>query len=113
MKSYKEFDKEYIGTSDSASLILCGCPYDCKIEDMEKESLKYLNFGEDGSYYAYIIKENDVEIGNHYKKVVSFKNWLKIYDDFELAKCFRINGRIDIYRAGEFGCIIHLVNDWI
>ena len=46
MKSYKDFEKEFIGDSDIATLIMLG--YDSK----EKDGLllKKLNFGEDGNY---------------------------------------------------------------
>lgn len=110
MKNYKEFEKEFIGASDGASLILRGSPNREKLnyETWERESLKYLHFGADGVYNAYIVNGKDVEIGKHYEKVVSFKEWLKIYDDDGLTKHFRLHGTIDIYRAGEFGCIIHL-----
>lgn len=105
MKTYKDFHKSHIGSSDVASLIMIG------IKETGR-SLEFLNFGEDGDYYAYIIyrKENEsVEIGNHYKKVVTFTNWLKIYDD---CKCtFKTEGKeINVYRAGEFGCIIEVID---
>lgn len=66
-----------------------------------------LDFGEDGSYMAYVVDE-DAEIGAHYKKVADFKHWLKIYDDDELT--YRVNAQeINIYRAGDFGCIIQTI----
>lgn len=62
MKSYKDFEKEFIGDSDIATLIMLG--YDSK----EKDGLllKKLNFGEDGNYRAYIV-EGQAEIGSHYE----------------------------------------------
>lgn len=102
-KSYKEFEKENIGASDIASLILVG-PGESGLQ------LKELAFGEDGAYDAYMVDGEDVEIGSHYKEVFEFKNWLKIYDDDGLV--YRTNAeRIKIYRAGEFGCIIQRIND--
>lgn len=105
MKTYKDFETIYIGGSDVASLIMMG------LKETGR-SLEFLNFGEDGEYYAYLIhrKENEpVEIGEHYKKVATFTNWLKIYDDYEST--LDIKGRvINVYRAGEFGCIIEVID---
>lgn len=104
MKTYKEYSKEYIGSSDIATLILFGIKENIGPEPM------MLFFGEDGSYYAYIIPFNDVEIGKHYKKITEFTKWLKIYDDRGLV--MDINAKkISVYRAGEFGCIIQMTND--
>lgn len=100
MKSYKDYEIEFIGGSDIATLILVGCD-----ENGLKTGL--LNFGEDGSYRAYIVDEN-AEIGAHYKKVADFKYWFKIYDDHGLT--YRVNAQeINIYRAGDFGCIIQTI----
>lgn len=98
--TYKNFDRKYIGTSDIASLILVGYSDDGL-------KLKELHFGQDDSYFAYVV-DGDVEIGDHYHKVAEFRSWLKIYDDKELTKVFNA-GEIHVYRAGEMGCIIHLV----
>ena len=102
MKTYKDFEQRYIGGSNIAALILVGCRGE---EGLKTEQL---HFGEDGSYKAYIVTETDVEIGSHYNKVATFNHWLKIYDDDELT--YRINAKeINIYRAGEFGCIIQII----
>lgn len=102
MKTYKDFEKQYIGSSDIASLILVGCAENGL-------QLTKLPFGEDGTYWAYIVDENDVEIGAHYKEETTFRSWLKIYDDSE--KTYEVSAKeIRIYRAGDFGCIIHLIN---
>lgn len=100
MKNYKDFEKEYIGSSDIASLILVGIG-----ENEIGLDLKELHFGGDGSYKAYIVDQKDVEIGSHYQKVAEFTHWLKIYDDIELVKRFRAD-HIIVYRAKEMGCII-------
>lgn len=100
MKNYKEYEKRFIGSSDIAALILVGC-------DENGLKTSTLDFGEDGSYMAYVVDE-DAEIGAHYKKVADFKHWLKIYDDDELT--YRVNAQeINIYRAGDFGCIIQTI----
>ena len=105
MKTYKDFREINIGMSDVASLIMMG------IKETGR-SLEFLNFGEDGEYYAYLVdREEDkpVEIGSHYKKVATFTNWLKIYDDYEST--LDIKGKvINVYRAGEFGCIIEVID---
>ncbi len=101
MKNYKDFERKTIGCSDISALILVGC--------RGEEGLKteVLDFGEDGSYRAYIV-DADTEIGIHYKKVATFNSWLKIYDDYELTYKVYAN-EINIYRAGEFGCIIQVI----
>lgn len=105
MKTYQHFIRKYIGTSDVASLIMMG------LKETGR-SLEFLNFGEDGDYYAYLVdREEDkpVEIGSHYKRVATFTNWLKIYDDYEST--LDIKGKvINVYRAGEFGCIIEVID---
>lgn len=100
MKSYKDFKQIIIGDSDIASLVLVGCkPNQGVVSEM-------LNFGEDGLYKAYYVDES-CEIGEHYKLVTSFESWLKIYDDNNLI--FHKNGNFNIYRAGDFGCIIEKI----
>lgn len=98
---YHNFTRQFIGSSDIASLVLVGC---------KKNSgavAEMLHFGEDGNYYAYIVDQK-IEIPSHYKLVTSFESWLKIYDDDELIyKCSA--SQIDIYRAGDFGCIINIL----
>lgn len=100
MKNYKDFEKQYIGDSDIASLILAGC-------DNNGLSLKELHFGMDASYHAYIV-EGEVEIGSHYYKVAEFESWMKIYDDEGLVKKFNAR-KIIVYRAAEMGCIIQTI----
>ena len=102
MKTYKDFEKQYIGCSDIASLILAGC------NEKKGLSLKELHFGGDGSYQAYIVEE-EAEIGSHYRKVAEFSTWMKIYDDEGLVKLFK-GKKIIVYRAAEMGCIIQIIN---
>lgn len=97
-----KYSREFIGYSDVSSLILCG------IKDNLGLSTELLNFGVDGSYYAYVI-DDEVEIGGHYEKVSVFTDWLKIYDDDELVKTF-ISSVINIYRSGDKGVIIQLLS---
>ena len=98
MKSYKEFAKESIGSSDIGALVLVGGG----AGDIQNQ---FLFFGEDGSYRAYMVTGADVEIGSHYEKVAAFKGWLRIYDDD--GKTFEKSAaEINVYRSGDFGCII-------
>ena len=99
MRSYKEFDKVYIGDSDIASLTMRSVHDVCP-----------LDFTEDSTYHAYVCYGDDVEIGEHYHKVFEGETWLKIYDDNGLTyNAYRPNGykMVAVYRAGGFGCIIH------
>ena len=106
MKSYKEYDREFIGDSDIAALIFVGTT---------KNGLeaKILDFGCDGRYNAYIVDEN-AKIGDHYSLEMEyetssgFKAWLKVYDDEGLTADYTAD-KIKVYRAGDFGCIIQLI----
>ena len=104
MKSYKDFNREFIGDSDISTLIMIG------YNDKEKDglSLRKLSFGDDCAYNAYIVN-GAAEIGSHYKLVAEFSYWLKIYDDYERVKLFE-SDIIKVYRAGDIGCIIQLLN---
>lgn len=73
MKTYKDFNKKFIGESDIASLTL-----------RSETSCAALNFGMDAAYMAYIVTE-EAEIGSHYKLIFEGKSWLKIFDDTELT----------------------------
>ena len=98
---YKSFDKVYLGISDIASLVARTC-----------SGVFNLCFGGDGDYRAYECF-GDVEIGEHYKKVFEADTWLKIYDDERLTY-YRYRpeeySKCDIYRAGDYGCILHWHN---
>lgn len=103
MKNYKDFKKEFIGESDISSLVAVGCDAEGALQS------QFINFGEDGAYFAYMADGSDVEIGAHYKKIATFYWWLKIYDDEELT--LKVDAPvIDIYRSGMRGCIIHSHN---
>ena len=104
MKSYKEFNKEFIGDSNISTIIMIG--YD----NIEKDglSLKKLVFGEDGHYMSYIVR-GKANIGSHYKLVAEFEYYLKIYDDDGLVRVLGADV-IKVYRAGDFGCIIQLLD---
>lgn len=99
MTNYKETIVN-LGYSDIASLILVGCgETDLKMYE--------LHFGEDGSYKAYVIDET-IEIPAHYTLKFSVQNWLRVYDDDEKTQEFK--GKcINVYRAGERGCLIQVI----
>lgn len=101
LKYYKEFPKEYIGDSDIANLLFAGPSEDGLIS-------QWVHFGGDSSYDAYIVK-GEAEIGAHYSFIVEFKKWLIIYDDLSLSRTFYAE-KIKVYRAGNYGCIIQLIN---
>lgn len=103
MKTYKDFKKSYIGSSDIAAILVSGPRGD---GDLHAE---YISFGEDGAYSAYIVTDPDAEIGSHYQKVADFSYWMNIYDDSELVSDFHAD-HIEIYRSGMRGCIIRLIN---
>lgn len=97
MKTYKDFEKKNIGESDIASLTV-----------RSGMNVGVLNFGEDGVYQAYIVN-SEAEIGEHYDLAFEGKNWIRIYDDF--GKSFEADADIiRIYQAGDFGCIIQLLD---
>lgn len=99
MKTYKDYEKKYIGTSDIAALTVTGCT-----ETGAKAQM--VRFGGDNSYDAYIVDEN-CEVPEHYEKVSEFTNWIKIFDDDRLT--FDMNAKkIEIYRSGNYGCIIRV-----
>lgn len=102
MKNYKDFDKHFIGESDIAALVLVG------YRKCEGVIPFMLNFGEDNSYIAYIVYGENITIGEHYKEIIRFNNWLKIYDDIGLKKEFK-GKQIIVYRAGELGCIVQVI----
>ena len=104
MSYYKDYAKIYIGTSDCARLILEGCDRWEKIN--QKIKLERLDFGEDGSYSAYIVDE-DCEIPSHYRKQCTFFDFVNIIDDGGISE--RLHGReIIFYTAGDFGCLIQV-----
>ena len=96
MKTYKDFEKKFIGCSDIAALTV-----------RSVQSVFSLSFGGDDCYKAYICY-GEVEIPSHYTKVFSGATWLKIFDDDSLAYYeYKYGMHVDIYRAGYGGCIIH------
>ena len=100
MKSYRDYDKEFIGESDVAAVTMIG-PYGYELV------ARVIKFGGDGDYRAYIVDE-DAEIGAHYTEVARFKTWMKIVDDSAIQREFHAD-KIVVYQAGEYGCIVQLI----
>lgn len=101
-KSYKSRLPEFIGASDIASLTV-----------RAGEFIGALDFGEDGSYSAYIVEDAANAIPNYYACIFEgVANWLTIYDDNgkSFSKSFDNLKNIKIYRAGDFGCVIQILD---
>lgn len=97
MKDYHEYPKQFIGSSDIASLLI-RTPLECRV----------LDFGGDGEYSAYVV-DKDAEIGSHYQKIMTAKGWAWIYSD--LARVCKFEGdEINIYRSGGYGCVVQILN---
>ncbi|WP_127009511.1 hypothetical protein [Veillonella sp. CHU110] len=95
VKNYKEFQTR-LGASDIASLTVRFPMHAMAV-----------HFGEDANYTAYVITDAQ-EVPAHYRQVAEGKSWCKVYDDEELMAEFWAN-KIEIYRAGEMGCLIRLI----
>lgn len=100
--NYKRYSIR-LGESDIAGLILAGCTNDSRTG---KEA-KYLEFGGDGSYRAWLC-DNSVTVPDHYDRVAIFHTWLKVYDDQGVTVYIYAGGDVPIhvYRAGVYGCLI-------
>lgn len=95
-KSYKDFEKVYIGSSDIASLIARFC---------YAKTAKIIEFGGDDDYHAYFVNQK-IKMPKYYKLVASGKVWLNIFDDRE--RTFSVRAKfIRIYRCGDYGIIIY------
>lgn len=97
MKNYKDFDIISLGGSDGAVLSL-----------VTDNSIDYLYFGEDGEYKAYFVNE-EIELPSHYKKVFETTGFVGILDDDKSEVTIKAD-KIEIYRAGERGCLIYAPN---
>ena len=95
--NYKEYPKMFIGATDIASLTL-----------RFPDQARMLHFGEDGEQHAYVVDES-AEIADHYKLIHAGRHWIRVYDDTGLS--FEADAdSILVYRAGERGCVIQLIN---
>ena len=103
MKSYKEYEKVYIGSSDIATLTIVA------LRDNGEQLAQTLDFGIDSNYFAYLVDSN-AYIGDHYKLTQRCRFWMKVFDDQELTLDLHAP-KINIYRAGDCGCIIQLLSE--
>lgn len=120
MKNYKEYEKTYIGGSDVSALTITTFGADGL-------NAHILRFGSDGEYSAYIV-DADCEIPEHYALALHVSpysaefhgldgsvthgdpsGWLRIYDDNGLTYQATFSRGLNIYRAGERGCIIQIL----
>ena len=115
MKSYKEYERQFIGDSDIAALIFVGTT---------KDGLKanILNFGSDGRYNAYVVdeivkmtvQENTYLTSNSFRMTEQRDIFLR--ESVQRRKASYCSGnmrtdKIRVYRAGDFGCIIQLIGE--
>ena len=108
MKNYHEYEKISLGYSDIAALTVVGLNEEKSRSEYAAIAPECLSFREDGNYEAYLVDE-DAEIGEHYTLVLTFTNWIKIYDDAGLVYKSEHCKEIKIYRSGSFGCIIQCI----
>lgn len=99
--THHDYEKVFIGSSDSARLEV--------IHTTENGRLKsYLNFGEDGDYKAYVVDEKCV-IPDTYELICTFEGgYVNIFDD-SWNHVFIEGETVQIYRRGDFGCIIKII----
>lgn len=76
-------------------------------------SAEVLKMGANGSYMGYVVFNDEANIPDHYQKVLSGREWCRIYDDYDLVMV--VHGEtIDIYRAGDAGILIHATGSaWV
>lgn len=107
MRDYHEYKKIDLGGSDIAVITLTGCAPEGEASDYGLKAC-FLRFVEDGDYSAYVV-DADAEIGAHYRMVTSFETWMRTFDDDGHGVEFKAD-KIVVYRAGEYGCIVQLLN---
>lgn len=107
MKSYKSCPRIYLGTSDIASLVMSG------FDKSVGHRVDVLSFALDSSYSGYLAIDYSsslTQIPDHYHLKASYDHWLVIYDDDGKIFDFCSDGcHIDVYRAGDMGCLIHIL----
>lgn len=107
MKNYNlDYSREYIGASDISHLTFFGMD---ESDEHNRYKRKVIYFAGDGEYFAYIADE-ECGIPEHYNKEAEFDNWLRIYDNDICTRNFHAK-KINVYRAGGYGCIIQLIKE--
>jgi hypothetical protein len=99
--NYKE-RAEDIGSSQYGCIILLGVkePFGLRAELLKFTSIQ--------NYTAYILE--DIEPPKFYHLFSSFEKWLSVYDENALTRTYK-SDKINVFRAGDVGVIIQLVND--
>lgn len=99
--THHDYEKVFIGSSDSARLEV--------IHTIENGTSKsYLNFGEDGEYEAYIVDEK-CTIPDTYELRCAFEGgYVDLFDD-EGYNVYIKGETVQIYRRGDFDCIIKII----
>lgn len=99
--THHDYEKVFIGSSDSARLKVIH-----RVGGYVSKS--YLNFGEDGEYEAYIVDEK-CTIPDTYELRYSFEGgYVDLFDD-EGYNVYIKGETVQIYRRGNFGCIIKII----
>lgn len=93
---------------DTPTLAL-GCSDIARLTLVDARDAYSLRFCGDGSYRAHLLIGDDKSVPAHYRLVMEAKSWLKVFDDNVLIADLRtqhLNDTIEVYRAGEMGCLI-------
>jgi hypothetical protein len=100
MKKYTDFKKKYLGFGERYFFTLVGF----KEEEIESEVV-HTAYEE---LYAFIVDENEVEIGKDWTLEAEFNTYMRVYDDEKLThECWA--KKILVYCSGAMW-IIHLIN---
>lgn len=109
MKNHHSYPVQPLGYSDIASLVV--------VSAAENTAAHIIHFGSDGSYSAYIV-DSECEIPSHYSLALHVDpytaedysaGWIKIYDDERVVYNTGFHKGLNIYRSGDFGCIIQVL----
>lgn len=97
---YKDGEPVYLGGSDGATLYMMG------FDKVGNIFAKLLNYGEDGDYSAYVMRDDGkAKIPEHYHRITTWYHKCIIVDD-DGRDTMICGGEISIYRAGDFGTLI-------
>lgn len=117
ISGYKNYKLD-LGISDIAQLTMLGC------KSEQGAIPAALKFRGDGAYHAWLVFDKKL-IPEHYDLVeryefecefhhmdgttstASLNAWVKIFDDTTL-QAEVVGKRIEVYRAGDFGCLIYV-----
>lgn len=116
MKDHHTYEMAYLGESDVSALTVTTFGADGLTSHI-------LRFGMDGEYKAYIV-DAECEIPAHYENVLHIEpyqvtffdgtlgapsGWVRVYDDEALTYKADFHNGLNIYRAGDLGCIVQLL----